>query len=99
METSIASEHHGPAAKDPVNDFYTLIYGKHEDDIIVEHRPEGFGREPSDRFFMNLQSSNVLIGHNLSFDLPYIWKHKLFQRWLMEGNTIWDTQLAEYLMS
>lgn len=99
LETSIASEHHGADAKDPVNDFYTLIFGQHEDNIIVEHREQGFKREPSDRFLMLLNASKTLVGHNLAFDLPYIWKHKIFQQWLMRGGQIWDTQFAEYLMS
>lgn len=99
LETTISEGPHGPAAKDPANDFHTLIYGQEIGDIQVEHRDSGFKREPSDRFLMTLHSSDVLVGHNLSFDLPYIWHHKHVQAWLVNGGKIWDTQLAEYLMS
>ena len=84
-ETTIASEHHGPAAKDPINDFHTLIFGQHEDNIIVEHRAEGFKRKPSERFWELLLKSDILVGHNLSFDLPYIWHCPEFKEWLING--------------
>lgn len=46
-----------------------------------------------------LQDVNVLVGHNLKYDLLYIWKAGFFQDWLKNGGRIWDTQLAEYIIS
>ena len=40
------------------------------------------------------------MGHNLSFDLGYIWHDEQWQNYLLnEENTIWDTQEAEYILS
>lgn len=41
----------------------------------------------------------VLVGHNIKFDLLYLWKYEAFQKWLSSGGKIWDTQLAEYMLS
>lgn len=99
LETTISSEYHGPDAKDPINDFHTLIWGVSEENVVVEHKVEGFKREPSRMFISALTGSDILVGHNLSFDLPYIWDNHFTQQWLKYGGQIWDTQLAEYLMS
>lgn len=99
LETSVSSGPHGPDAKDPSNDFYTLIYSDPDENVIVEHKPEGFGREPSDRFFQYLHNCDVLIGHNMAFDLSYFWHHQQFQNWLLAGGEIFDTQTAQYLLS
>jgi DNA polymerase I-like protein with 3'-5' exonuclease and polymerase domains len=90
---------HGPSAKDPSNDFYTIIYGDSPDNVTIEHKEEGFKRTPTEGFRALLLKSDVLIGHNLAFDLSYIWKCKEFQDFLLRGGEIYDTQTAEYLMS
>jgi DNA polymerase-1 len=41
----------------------------------------------------------TLVGHNIKFDLLYLWKHEYFQEWLKNGGKIWDTQLAEYILT
>lgn len=99
LETSISKGPHGPDAKEQSNDFYTLIYGNDETSIIVEHKIEGFNRTPSEGFIKMLKKSDVLVGHNLAFDLSYIWKNEHFQNWLLNGGQIFDTQTAQYLMS
>lgn len=43
--------------------------------------------------------SDILIGHNIKFDLLYIWKYSEFQAWLAQGGKIFDTQLAEYMLT
>lgn len=40
-----------------------------------------------------------LIGHNLKFDLLYIWKDSQTQTFFKNGGTIHDTALAEYILS
>lgn len=90
---------HGPSAKDPSNDFYTIIYGDSPDNVTIEHKEEGFKRKLSQGFVDMLAVSDVLVGHNLAFDLSYIWKCEEFQDFLKRGGTIYDTQTAEYLMS
>lgn len=99
LETTINSEKHGPAAKDPVNDFHTIIYGQTSEDVHVVHNKTGFEREPNAHFFRLLDETDLVVGHNLPFDLSYIWNNNKFKMWVLEGGRIWDTQLAEYLMS
>lgn len=41
----------------------------------------------------------TIIGHNLKFDLLYLWKSDRLQYMFQEGLKIWDTQLAEYILS
>lgn len=44
-------------------------------------------------------STKLLIGHNIKYDLSFIWKYKWFQQWLIDGGKIFDTAQAEYLLS
>lgn len=41
---------------------------------------------------------HVLVGHNIKFDLHYLWKHKSLQEYIKRGGRIWCTQYAEYLL-
>jgi DNA polymerase I-like protein with 3'-5' exonuclease and polymerase domains len=43
-------------------------------------------------------SSNVICGHNLAFDLMYLYKNPTLKS-LLQERKIWDTQLAEYILS
>ena len=43
-------------------------------------------------------SSNVFCGHNLAFDLMYLYKNPTLKERLQQFK-IWDTQLAEYILS
>jgi DNA polymerase I-like protein with 3'-5' exonuclease and polymerase domains len=42
---------------------------------------------------------DVIVGHNIKFDLLYIWKRDDLQQWFKEGGQIWDTSLAHYILS
>lgn len=42
---------------------------------------------------------NYLVGHNLKFDLLYIWKEPEFQDWLQRGGRVYDTMTGEYLLT
>ena len=46
-----------------------------------------------------LNGVDVLVGHNIKYDLLYLWKFEEFQNWLKAGGRIWDTQYAEYRLS
>jgi DNA polymerase I-like protein with 3'-5' exonuclease and polymerase domains len=41
----------------------------------------------------------VVCGHNLSFDLMYLYRESIFLKDELQGRLIWDTQLAEYILS
>ncbi len=100
IETSINSAAHGPDAKDSCNDFYTIIYGTDTNDIKVVHKEMGFNRMIPKDIIDIMMSSDVIIGHNIKFDLNYIWKScPELHTWIENGGQIFDTQYAEYLMS
>lgn len=46
-----------------------------------------------------IKSTDILIGHNIKFDLLYLWKDSSIQTLLKQGLKIWDTQLVEYMLT
>lgn len=46
-----------------------------------------------------LNTIELLVGHNIKFDLLYLWHFPALHTWLEKGGNIWDTQLAEYIIS
>lgn len=46
-----------------------------------------------------LLSTTVLCGHNFSFDLMYLYKESTGLKNKLQQHKIWDTQLAEYILS
>lgn len=99
LETSQASDIHGPDFRGQKNDFYTVIYGSHPEKINTLHNDEGFKRQLPEAFSTELSSSDILVGHNLGFDLSYVFNSPEIQQFLLRGGTIWDTQVAEYLLT
>ncbi len=99
LETSISTGPHGPAAKDPSNDFYTVIAGSAPENVQVMHKVEGYSRTLPAEIGGMMAQADVIVGHNLPFDLSYIYKMKAFTAFLQRGGQVWDTQIAEYLMS
>ena len=49
--------------------------------------------------FPDLTGADVLVGHNIKFDLLWYWRHPRLEAFLAGGGRIWDTQYAEYLLS
>lgn len=94
-ETSIGTTVHGSTFRDPRNDIYTQIFASHPSNVEVIHDPKGFGRVCK----VWLGDVDLLIGHNISFDLCYVWKDPDIQKYFIDGGKIWDTQLAEYLLT
>jgi DNA polymerase I-like protein with 3'-5' exonuclease and polymerase domains len=87
---------------DPRN--YVVAYGfRYSEEKDTEVRLEYFS-ERTDLFdklayYLHYAQPELLIGHNIKFDLLYLWKYEFFQNWLKKGGRIWDTMLAEYLIS
>ncbi len=46
-----------------------------------------------------IEWADILIGHNLEFDLLFIWGEEHFQEWIKKGGVIWDTLVVEYMLS
>ena len=42
--------------------------------------------------------TEILVGHNLRFDLTWIWHEPTYQAFIRRGGRIWCTQYAEYLL-
>lgn len=99
LETSISKGSHSGTFRDPSNDFYTLIYGNNFNTIHVDHSVDGFNRTVNDKFNQYIRCTDVIIGHNSPFDLSYIWHNEEFQNFIKRGGLVWDTQVAEYLLS
>jgi DNA polymerase-1 len=51
-------------------------------------------------YFLESRLSGVqlLVNHNLKFDLLWLWKYPSLQAWLKNGGVIWDTLTVEYLL-
>lgn len=94
-ESSINKSIHTSSFRDPGNDLYTEIFATHPDYVHVIHNPDGFKR----RLQADISGVDLIIGHNLTFDLSYVWGDSKFQSYLENGGKIWCTQVAEYLLT
>jgi DNA polymerase I-like protein with 3'-5' exonuclease and polymerase domains len=56
--------------------------------------PEGISRDID----INLKDIQIIVGHNIKFDLLWLWGNKNIQEFLKRGGKIWDTMLADYLL-
>jgi Autographiviridae DNA polymerase len=99
LETSISKGPHGPAAKDPTNDFFTVIAGNSPENVQVIHELQGFNRKLPVIAVKLLEHTDVIVAHNAPFDISYVWNNPSFQEFLLRGGQVWDTQVAEYLLS
>ena len=49
---------------------------------------------------MRLQDKqDIICGHNISFDLMYLYKEHIVLKNILQSYKIWDTQLAEYILT
>lgn len=95
IETSISKDIHGSDPKDPSNDIYTAIAGDRPDNVHVKHFPTGCNRITG----IDYTKYDLLVVHNASFDIAYIWNDPKFQEFLQTGGRIWCTAQAEYFLS
>lgn len=98
-ETSIGHTIHGPGFRDRNNDIITQIHADHPDRVVVQHCADGYNRRLSSSAALAMANSDLIVGHNLAFDLSYIWHDPTFQSYIQNGGKIWDTQVAEYLLT
>ena len=80
-----------------------LFGGEEYDDIYYVSKQggtnEGIRKEDIYKLPFDLSEATLLVGHNITFDLLYYWHCPDLQQWLKNGGKIWDTALAEYLLS
>ena len=70
----------------------TMIKGQ---DPVLYYDKEKTPELPEDFF----EQFNFLVGHNLKFDLLYMWNNEKFQQWLKAGGRVLDTMSTEYLIT
>lgn len=80
-----------------------LKYGQDELPRYTKKYPHAFSFNVELDFNMSLkgwlESINIIVGHNIAFDLLHLWKYSALQDWILAGGRIWDTQYAEYCLS
>lgn len=99
FETSFGNSPHEVTFRDLKSDVITQIFAAHPERVNVTHKVEGYNRELTPEAADLLASADLVIGHNIGFDLGYIWNTKPVQEYLKRGGKIWDTQVAEYLLT
>lgn len=76
--------------------------GKVEHDYFGRAGSMGGSGLPADWFTKLLEGTTLLVGTNIKFDLLYALRekanHEAWMDWVAAGGTIWDNQLAEYLL-
>ncbi|KPI86106.1 putative mitochondrial DNA polymerase I protein D [Leptomonas seymouri] len=50
-------------------------------------------------FLPPLDDYDVIVGHNIKFDMLHLWRDVEFRKFLRRGGKIWDTMYGEYLLS
>lgn len=99
FETSISKTCHGPEFREPTNDIYTQIWATNEDWVGLAHAPKGWKRTLYDKIADELHHTDYVIGHNMGFDLCYIWHDPALRAYILRGGKIWCTQYAAYILS
>jgi DNA polymerase I len=82
---------------DKYNDLHKIITIQ----IKRENKPASvlYNREGIDRNIkLNFNDVEVIVGHNLKFDLLWLWENESLRSFLRKGGKIWDTFLAEYIL-
>lgn len=82
---------------DPRNKVIAAQYKVYGEDAEVLYNKKGIDLEKYIQIIC--QPDVVLVGHNLKFDLLYLWPYEPFRVWLKEEGKVWDTLLVEYMLS
>lgn len=97
LETEIA-EAHGRKGNPLLNEI--IAVGMKPYNFLMVEEWNGDGQHTGYyKFTSHINYYDVLVGHNIKFDLLYLWKKWIIQEWFEKGGQIWDTQLAEYMLS
>ena len=74
-----------------------VAYGMHTT-YITEPRTT-YDCDTFDAYVDGLMLGTILCGHNISFDLMYLYKESTALKYKLQKHRLWDTQLAEYILS
>lgn len=58
-----------------------------------------YSREGVKKISIPWATTELLVGQNIKFDLLWIWKDPDFREWLRNGGKIYDTMVAEFLLT
>ncbi len=80
---------------DPRNKVIVKVF-QHQGDkeVTCEYNREGLANVD-----LPWETFDTLVGHNIKFDLLYIWANPQLREWLRNGGKIFDTMVAEYLLT
>ncbi|KAK7196688.1 mitochondrial DNA polymerase I protein D [Novymonas esmeraldas] len=70
------------------------------DDVSVtcqNHLVEGSSKDSL--FLPPLDDYDVIVGHNIKFDLLQLWRDAELRKFLRRGGKVWDTMYGEYLLT
>lgn len=95
FESTIGHTIHGPDFRDAGNDIITQIYGYEDGSVDILHNVKGFNR----KLELDISKYDIIVGHNLGFDLSYVWGDTNLRYFITNNGKIWDTQVAEYLLT
>lgn len=98
FETSIGKTIHGATFRDGNNDVFTIIAATTPENVEVNHSERGWKRCVNYTVSGNMDV-DYIVGHNIGFDLSYIWDDQYIKKYLTKGGKIWDTQYVEYLLT
>ena len=70
--------------------------GLDEAEVTIQYEREGI---PNRQISFPWDDCSVLVGQNHKFDMLYIWADPQFQAWIKNGGTVFDTMVAEYIIS
>jgi DNA polymerase I len=75
----------------------------HDEDVSGYFVKDGagvdYGSDECLAMFPDLSNVDILVGHNMKFDLLWSWRHPSLEAFLKRGGIIWDTMYAAYLLS
>lgn len=102
IETTIHNRHDDAVGNNKASPFYpsnraVFVGYKPEQGLTSTFEPHVDDNEFHDIIFRH----QMLVGHNIKFDLHYLRKHfpDHYYNWVINGGTVWDTQIVEYLLS
>lgn len=99
-ETSIQQNHFGADARYPGNDFYSVLWADNPKNPHVKHELSGFSRKLPQEVCSKLETTDLIVGVHLGFDLRLMWNsNSEIRNYFARGGQIWDCQVAEYILT
>lgn len=79
----------------PKNKLISVSYKINDGEVFNTYNRNGLPR----KFMVNLLDIDLIVGHNIKYDLLYMWGDPELQAYLKRGGKIWDTSVCEYILS